>query len=267
MRISRSFLIALGLLGLLHVYIGLRLLPALPIGVAGRVVGVLLLAASCALIPLGLMARSMSQRSPATERLVLTALVAMGQFSSLFVFTLLRDVVMPIAALFTPAMATDYAREISAVIVIGMALFATLVGYINARRVASVVNVDVPIADLPAGLQGFSIAQISDIHVGPTIRREYVEGIVAAVNELRSRRDCDHRRPGRWQRERARVARRTAGATASQVRRLLCHRQSRVLLRRTRLDQRAAAVGGARADERARGVGRSETGARRRHGL
>jgi predicted MPP superfamily phosphohydrolase len=184
MRVSRSFLIALGVLGLLHVYIGLRLLPALPIGVAGRVVGVLLLAASCALIPLGLMARSMSERSAATERLVLTALVAMGQFSSLFVFTLLRDVVMPIAALFTPAMATDYAREISAVIVIGMALFATLVGYINARRVASVVNVDVPIADLPAGLQGFSIAQISDIHVGPTIRREYVEGIVAAVNKL-----------------------------------------------------------------------------------
>src|SRR5687768_8595349 len=184
MRISRSFLIALGLLVLLHLYIGLRLLPALPIGVAGRVVGVLLLAASCALIPLGLMARSMSERSPATERLVLTALVAMGQFSSLFVFTLLRDVVMPIAALFAPVMATDYAREISAVIVIGMALFATLVGYINARRVASVVNVDVPIADLPAGLQGFSIAQISDIHVGPTIRREYVEGIVAAVNEL-----------------------------------------------------------------------------------
>jgi predicted MPP superfamily phosphohydrolase len=184
MRISRSFLIALGVLGLLHVYIGLRLLPALPIGVTGRVVGVLLLAASCALIPLGLMARSMSERSPSTERLVLTALVAMGQFSSLFVFTLLRDVVMPIAALFAPVMATDYAREISAVIVIGMALFATLVGYINARRVASVVNVDVPIADLPAGLQGFSIAQISDIHVGPTIRREYVEGIVAAVNKL-----------------------------------------------------------------------------------
>jgi uncharacterized protein len=184
MRISRSFLIALGVLGLLHVYIGLRLLPALPIGVAGRVVGVLLLAASCALIPLGLMARSMSQRSLSTERLVLTALVAMGQFSSLFVFTLLRDVVMPVAALFAPVMATDYAREISAVIVIGMALFATLVGYINARRVAGVVDVDVPIADLPAGLQGFSIAQISDIHVGPTIRREYVEGIVAAVNKL-----------------------------------------------------------------------------------
>lgn len=184
MRISRSFLIALGVLGLLHVYIGLRLLPALPIGVAGRVVGVLLLAASCALIPLGLMARSMRERSPSSERLVLTALVAMGQFSSLFVFTLLRDVALPIAALFAPVMASENVREISAVIVIGMALFATLMGYINARRVASVVNVDVPITDLPAGLQGFSIAQISDIHVGPTIRREYVEGIVAAVNKL-----------------------------------------------------------------------------------
>lgn len=184
MRINRSLLIALGLLGLLHVYIGLRLLPALSVGVAGRVVGAVLLATSCALIPLALMARSMSDRSRSSERLVLTGLVSMGLFSSLFVFTLLRDVVLLIAALFTPVVASGYAQQISASIVIGMALFATLVGYINARRVARVVDVDVPIVDLPAGLQGFLIAQISDIHVGPTIRRNYVEGIVAAVNRL-----------------------------------------------------------------------------------
>jgi predicted MPP superfamily phosphohydrolase len=45
-------------------------------------------------------------------------------------------------------------------------------------------RVDVPIADLPAGLHGFTIAQLSDMHVGPTIRRPYVERIVAAVNAL-----------------------------------------------------------------------------------
>ncbi len=184
MRITRSLLILLGVLGLLHVYIGLRLLPALPLPMAGRVLGALLLGASFALIPLGLMARSTQDRSPSSERLVLMALIAMGLFSSLFVFTLLRDVALLVAALFTPVVATEHVQRLSALAVVGIALFATLMGYVNARRVARVVNVDVPIKNLPAALQGFSIAQISDIHVGPTIRRNYVEGIVAAVNKL-----------------------------------------------------------------------------------
>ena len=184
MRVSRSFLVTLALLGLLHVYIGVRLLPALPLGMAGRGMGVLLLAVSCVLIPVGVMARSLRDRSAVAERMVLPALIAMGLFSSLFVFTLLRDFALLVAALFTPAVATVYVQRITAWIVIGMAVFATLVGYINARRVARVVNVDVPIANLPPALHGFSIAQITDIHVGPTIRRNYVERIVAAVNRL-----------------------------------------------------------------------------------
>ena len=46
----------------------------------------------------------------------------------------------------------------------------TLLGLVNARRTAAVVSVDVPIAGLPEALHGFTIAQISDIHVGPTIK-------------------------------------------------------------------------------------------------
>lgn len=184
MRITRSFLMLLGVLGVLHVYIGLRLLPVLPLPAAGRVLGALLLGASFALIPLGLMARSMQDRSPSSERLVLAALIAMGLFSSLFVFTLLRDVALLVAALFTPVVATGHVQRLSALTVVGIALFATLAGYVNARRLARVVHVDVPIDNLPAALQGFSIAQISDIHVGPTIRRNYVESIVTAVNKL-----------------------------------------------------------------------------------
>ncbi|WP_116810791.1 metallophosphoesterase [Steroidobacter cummioxidans] len=174
----------LGLLGLLHVYIGLRLLPALSIGVTGHVVGALLLLASWILIPMGLTARSRQTSADGADRLVWTALIAMGLFSSLLVFTLVRDVVLLVAALFTPMVATGRVQEVSAWIVVAAAAFATLIGYINARRVARVVHVDVPIANLPAALHGFSIAQISDIHVGPTIRRDYVEGIVAAVNRL-----------------------------------------------------------------------------------
>jgi predicted MPP superfamily phosphohydrolase len=47
------------------------------------------------------------------------------------------------------------------------------------------VNVDVPLHNLPPALHGFSIVQISDIHVGTTIRKKYVEKIVKAVNALK----------------------------------------------------------------------------------
>ena len=50
---------------------------------------------------------------------------------------------------------------------------------------ARVVTVPIPLADLPAALHGFTIVQISDIHVGPTIRERYVESIVEAVNHLK----------------------------------------------------------------------------------
>ena len=72
----------------------------------------------------------------------------------------------------------------SAIAVPVLAGIATLVGLANARRRAQVRSVDVPIVDLPAGLHGFTIAQISDIHIGSTIRRDYLAAIVDAVNDL-----------------------------------------------------------------------------------
>jgi predicted MPP superfamily phosphohydrolase len=58
------------------------------------------------------------------------------------------------------------------------------IGLFNARRTAAVREVEIAVAGLPRALQGFTIAQISDIHVGPTIKRPYVQAIVDAVNRL-----------------------------------------------------------------------------------
>jgi predicted MPP superfamily phosphohydrolase len=58
-----------------------------------------------------------------------------------------------------------------------------LIGFIIARR-PRLVHVDIPIANLALALHGFSIAQITDLHVGPTIKRGFVERIVARVNNL-----------------------------------------------------------------------------------
>ena len=65
-----------------------------------------------------------------------------------------------------------------------LALGVTVLGFLNARRTPAVVRVDVPIAGLPVALQGFTLAQISDIHVGPTIKHAFLQRIVSKVNTL-----------------------------------------------------------------------------------
>ena len=84
--------------------------------------------------------------------------------------------------LFVPALQAWSAE--SALLVLALAVLVSLVGFVNARRVAKVVRVDIPLANLPAALDGFTIAQISDIHVGSTIKGDYVRGIVDRVNGL-----------------------------------------------------------------------------------
>ncbi len=43
-------------------------------------------------------------------------------------------------------------------------------------------EVEVTLAKLPRALDGFSIAQLSDIHVGPTIGRAFIEDVVRTTN-------------------------------------------------------------------------------------
>jgi uncharacterized protein len=177
----RSLLPFLALLVLLHCYIGIRLLPAMELGAAGTAVGVVFLLLSSVLVPLGLTAPRLRRRRW-SEHITWVALIAMGYFSSLLVLTFLRDIVLLVLTLLGAA--TPLVTRDSAVAVPLVALAVTLVGFVNARRVARVVKVDVPIAGLPTSLHGYSIAQISDVHVGPTIKRAYLNAIVNRVNAL-----------------------------------------------------------------------------------
>jgi hypothetical protein len=64
------------------------------------------------------------------------------------------------------------------------ALPMTGFGVYNARRKPSVLKNDLFVLDLPDGLDGFTIAQISDTHIGPTIRADWARKVVDAVNGL-----------------------------------------------------------------------------------
>ncbi len=173
---------------LFHAFIGWRLLPdLLPFGWLPAALLAAGLALSAWLMPQALFARSKKHRTFA-DGLVWAGSIAMGFFSSLFVLTVLREAGLLAAGLFEyfnpSAIALPVVQSWSAAAVPLLAALLTLVGFFNARRRAVVRSVDVAIAGLPSGLHGFTIAQISDVHVGPTIRRGYVEAIVDAVNAL-----------------------------------------------------------------------------------
>jgi hypothetical protein len=165
------------LVGLILAYVGLRLLWPFPAG--AQALSAAFLAACYVFVPKGWRVREDGPRWR-----ILVPWIAMGFFSWLVVLTLLRDVALAIAGLvLPPAAAAALVTALALVVIVGTPL-VTLAGYYFARRVAPVVDVDVPIAGLPAALHGFTIAQISDVHVGPTIERPFVEAIVKRVNGL-----------------------------------------------------------------------------------
>jgi predicted MPP superfamily phosphohydrolase len=183
MRIRRLFLHPLWFLLSLPGYIGWRLLPGMAFGPIGTTAGILLLIACCLFIPFSMRTRAL-QNQELADRLAWVGLTAMGFFSSLFVLTLLRDVLLLGAHLFLSGPQAQLWIKPSAQATLCLALFVTLAGLVIARRRPGIVEIKIPVVDLPQALHGFSIAQISDVHVGPTIKRGFVEGIVRRVNDL-----------------------------------------------------------------------------------
>ncbi len=184
MALAPVFLLSL----VLHALIGWRVAPDLAL--VDDALGIALwmvLALSATLMPMGLVARRIT-RPPLSSVLTWMGLLCMGLFSSLLVLTVLREVVLVAAVgfdwLWPEVVSMAMLRMDTAQALPVLALLVTLLGFWNARRTATVVRIDVPIVNLPEALQGFTVAQISDIHVGPTIKTKYLQRIVTRVNGL-----------------------------------------------------------------------------------
>ncbi len=79
-------------------------------------------------------------------------------------------------------------RQVAARLVAGAAaLVGASLGLVSLRSGLARVQlrrVTVTLARLPKSLNGLRIAQLSDVHVGPTIHRDFIETIVTQTNEL-----------------------------------------------------------------------------------
>jgi predicted MPP superfamily phosphohydrolase len=112
--------------------------------------------------------------------------LTMGLWTTFVILTLPVDLVHALIFIFEKISGTRlFLPEIFTQAYEGLAALSLLLvacGFFQVWRGARLVPVNIPLEKLPAGLEGLRIAQISDLHVGATIRKSYVEQVVARTN-------------------------------------------------------------------------------------
>ena len=202
MRPALSFatflLVSLGVLGGMHAYLWTRLIrdPGLP-DPWRRLAGLVLVALALS-VPAGLFAVRLG--SGWVSRLLPVAAftwlgVAFILFSALLALDLARLAVLMAAQLASwvgrgPDLPADPARRllVARAVAGGAALAAggaTAFAYRCATGPAEIHDVPVRLERLPRALSGLTVAQITDLHAGPTIREHEVRRVVDQTNALR----------------------------------------------------------------------------------
>lgn len=193
------FAIVITLWTLFHVYVGFRLLTPLAIRPDYRRLIWATLFALMGISLFGFLSGRMLTKPAWFTPVIWIGYVWMGLLLVAMPLTLLRDIVavagLLASKLTSSAQAADSTHLVSAgrrhfllnltsalisIATLGLGTF----GFFAARKRANLVHVAVPCANLPKALDGFRIVQLSDLHIGPTIRGSHLKAIVQAVNEI-----------------------------------------------------------------------------------
>ena len=124
-------------------------------------------------------------RDETGERLAALSFTAMGILSFLFVVGLGRDLAWIVFRLTSHPSAGGSPSEFFAnrwVVLIALVAFAVGVAWASFGPRLRHVRISVP--TLPEGLRGLRLVQISDLHIGVSIRRRYVERVVRLTNSV-----------------------------------------------------------------------------------
>ena len=180
--------IALGVLGGTHLYLAQRLIldPALPPALERALLAVLIaLGASIFLLPIG------QRLLPLRVMRVLAwpPSLWMGTFFLLFVGVAVTDLAVWLVGRSAEAGVLDVSAQIGSARAraAGIALVtggAVVWAVITALRGPVLRKVRVALPRWPASLDGFRIVQISDLHIGPLLGRDFAEQVVARCNAL-----------------------------------------------------------------------------------
>jgi hypothetical protein len=178
-------------------YIVRRIIRPSALGPLGRVIAWAVLLAALLTTPAVIALRRLHLEGLWVDTAIWTGYLILGFILFVFTLCLIRDLVLlillaidrirarmrPHSRPLLPALAwAGKLARATNVIVIVCALGLCLLGLYEARRVPPVRTVHITLDDLDPALDGFRLVQLSDLHVGPTIRGSWVKKVVERTN-------------------------------------------------------------------------------------
>jgi predicted MPP superfamily phosphohydrolase len=175
-------IVMLGLVLALHYYLGVRLIRGAQMPEPFAAFAWVALWGAFASIPLGFILGRTLPRA-ISVKVQWLGFIWMGAFGVLLAATAFSDIVLWGAA--HAATRTEQWSHLQALVVAGITVPALVFGFLVARGKPKIVKITVPVKGLGKGLDGFKIVQITDIHIGETLGRDFAELVVEQVNALK----------------------------------------------------------------------------------
>jgi hypothetical protein len=108
----------------------------------------------------------------------------MGLISLVIAFILFRDLIFVPLGLIKPGLFNQAFSGMATWIMFGVCFVLLTFGYAHAKAGPVLKRVEIPVSDLSEALEGYTILQISDLHAGPAIDRNYIENVLLKVKDL-----------------------------------------------------------------------------------
>jgi predicted MPP superfamily phosphohydrolase len=108
----------------------------------------------------------------------------MGLLSLMMTFIIVRDLIFVPVSIVKPGLVDQVFSGTATGCMFGISFLLLILGYTHAKAGPEVKYVDIPIVHLAPSLQGYTILQISDLHAGPAIDRNYVENVLKKIKDI-----------------------------------------------------------------------------------
>lgn len=189
------FFIIISILTILNSYVYLKSIQYFSLSNNYNLITVWIIISLVIFQSLGLIAQSRSLRK-ITQKLKLNNLalsifqnsyLMLGVVQCLFFYNLLADIIKIILriSLSTNSYLYIYFTNYNIPVIFAITLITVVLGIITVIKGPFVEKVEILLKNLPVSFNGFTIAQISDLHVGATIKYNYVRKVVSLTNDLK----------------------------------------------------------------------------------
>ncbi len=176
-----AVVLVLGLLVALHLYIGTRLFAGLGLSAAQAALGWGLVWTAFGSIFFGFIGGRVFPKPLATA-MQWVGFGWMGSFGLLLTGTVLGDVSVALAVRLA-GVEEVRARGVASLAMLAVVVPLLVLGAVIARK-PKVKRLELPVEGLSPALDGFTIAQLSDVHIGETLGRGFAAWLSQTVNAL-----------------------------------------------------------------------------------